>query len=100
MRGSEKRNPGKARQDNGKWVFNRLDCIEYLKSDCGWTHKKAIQETHATNKGLFSRLRNNGIILKPESVGDAPKKGKEFQTSGLRLDYLQEGVSEPGIPWQ
>lgn len=65
-----------ARYDGDRWVFNRLDCIEYLKSDCGWTHKKAVQEMHASNKGLFSRLRDNGFILKPEPVVDAPKKGK------------------------
>lgn len=59
-----------------EWVFNRLDCIEYLKNDSGWTHKKAVQETHAPNKGLFSRLKENRIILNPEPVGDAPKKGK------------------------
>jgi len=73
-----------ARQDGDRWVFNRLDCIEYLKSDCGWTHKKAVQETHAPNKGLFSRLWNNGIILKPEPVGDIPKKGKNAKPQ----DYL------------
>ena len=50
--------------------------IEYLKNDGGWTHKKAVQETHAPNKGLFSRLKENRIILNPEPVGDAPKKGK------------------------
>ena len=65
-----------ARLEDGKWVFNRLDCIEYLKNDGGWTHKKAVQETHAPNKGLFSRLKENRIILNPEPVGDAPKKGK------------------------
>lgn len=73
-----------ARYDGGRWVFNRLDCIEYLKSDCGWTHKKAVQETHAPNKGLFSRLRDNGTILKPEPIGDAPKKGKNAKPQ----DYL------------
>ena len=61
-----------ARQDGDRWVFNRLDCIEYLKSDCGWTHKKAVQETHAPNKGLFSRLKENRIIINPEPVGNAP----------------------------
>ena len=30
---------GNARHEGENWVFNRSSCIEYLESDCGWTHK-------------------------------------------------------------
>lgn len=46
--------------------------------------KRPSKRRMPPTKGLFSRLRDNGFILKPEPVGDAPKKGKNIKPQ----DYL------------
>ncbi|MCK9348179.1 MAG: AAA family ATPase [Sphaerochaetaceae bacterium] len=60
-----------------KTLFTRLGCIEYLETYSGFSHAKAVQESHAPNSGLFARLCNARVIIDSHEIGPAPTKGKK-----------------------
>ena len=60
-----------------KTIFTRLDCIEYLETYSGFSHAKAVQESHAPNSGLFARLCTARAIIDSHEIGPAPTKGKK-----------------------